>query len=280
VTASEDAFLRLALRVRRADADRVEAAVQAHLPWALNREESGDGVELVFLVALAEEPDSDGLRELAGGGILEITRTEVGAEEARPEIDAGPFHVRPPWLAPTDREDERSRDEASGRGRFDLEIASGFAFGTGMHPTTQLCLELLPELAPGGALCDWGAGTGVLAIAAAKLGFGPVTAVEVDPSSLATIRSNARANGVEVTTKWLNLSATEAPWAPTVTANLQGLVVGESAAELIERPPEQMLVSGVMAHEAEALAEAYAPHGLRVRERRDRLGWAALVLSR
>jgi len=268
VTASEDAFLRLALRVRRADADRVEAAVRADLPWALDREQSGDAAELVFLVALAEEPDHDGLREMAGGGILEITRTEIAAEEARPVIDAGPFHVRPPWLAPSGREDA-----------LELEIASGFAFGTGMHPTTQLCLELLPGLEPGGPLCDWGSGTGVLAIAAAKLGFGPVTAVEVDPSSLATIRSNARANGVEVTTKWLNLSATEAPWAPTVTANLQGLVVGVSAAELIERPPEQLLVSGLMAHEAAELAEAYAPHGLRVRERRERLGWVALVLA-
>jgi len=291
VTASEDAFLRLALRVGREDADRVETAVRADLPWALSREESEDEVELVFLVALAEEPDSDDLREMAGGGILAITRTEVAAEEARPAIDAGRFHVRPPWLAPSGRARsgdeasgrERSGDEASGRGRrgaIDLEIASGFAFGTGMHPTTQLCLELLPELEPGGALCDWGAGTGVLSIAAAKLGFGPVTAVEVDPSSLATIRSNALANGVEVTTKWLNLSATEAPWAPTVTANLQGLVIGQAAAELIERPPERMLVSGVMAHEAEALAAAYAPHGLRVRERRERLGWVALVLAR
>lgn len=266
--ASEDRFLRIAFLVRREHAERIESALARELPWRVARTERGEAVELVFLVALAEEPDSDDLLELAGDGVLEITRDAVAAERARPAIDAGPFHVRPPWLEP-------SPDPEA----IDLVIASGFAFGTGMHPTTQMCLELLAELEPGGPLCDWGAGTGVLSVAAAKLGWAPVTAVEVDPSSLATIRTNAHDNGVEVTTKWLNLSATAPPWAPTVTANLQGLVVGQAAAELIEQPPERMIVSGVMAHEQELLAEAYAPHGLRVRERRERRGWVGMLLG-
>ncbi len=268
MTASEDAFLRLAFRVRREQADRIEAVLMHDLPWRVARADEGDEVELVFLVALAEEPDNEDLLEMAGEGVLEITRGEVAAEQARPAIDAGPFHVRPPWLPPP-------ADPAA----IDLVIASGFAFGTGMHPTTQMCLELLAELQPGGPLCDWGAGTGVLAIAAARLGWAPVTAVEVDPSSLDTIRVNARANGVEVTTKWLNLSATAPPWAPMVTANLQGLVVGEAVAETIERPPEQLIVSGVMTHEQDLLAAAYAPHGLRVRETRERLGWVGMLLE-
>ena len=70
-------------------------------------------------------------------------------------------------------------------------IDPGVYFGAGTHPTTRLCLELLQKREPGGALCDWGAGTGVLAIAAARLGFAPVTAVEVDPGALEVIARNA-----------------------------------------------------------------------------------------
>jgi ribosomal protein L11 methyltransferase len=262
-----DAFLRIAFRVRREDVERVRAGLLVDLPWALQEVEHGDEVELEFLVALAEEPDLDDLREQAGEGVLEVTRTEVPAAEARPTIQAGRIRVRPPWAEPSDDP-----------GVIDIAIASDYAFGTGMHPTTQLCLELLQTLEPGGALCDWGGGTGVLSIAAARLGWDPVTAVEVDPSSLQTIRDNAIANGVTVTTKWLNLGATEPPWAPTVTANLQGLVVGQAAAELIERPPERMIISGVMIHEADQAVAAYARHGMRELVRRVRLGWAAIVL--
>ena len=66
----------------------------------------------------------------------------------------------------------------------DLVIDPGVFFGAGTHATTRLCLELLLDAPPGGALCDWGAGTGVLAIAAARLGWEPVTAVEVEPGAL------------------------------------------------------------------------------------------------
>lgn len=263
-----ESFLRIAFRVRRTDAERAREALLVDLPWELEQAERGDEVELVFLVAPAEEPDLDDLREQVGKGILEITRTEVPAAEGRPAVQVGRIRVRPPWL-----------DPAGDPGVIDLAIASEWAFGTGMHPTTQLCLELLLTLEPGGALCDWGAGTGILSIAAARLGWDPVTAVEVDPSSLETIRDNAIANGVKVTTKWLSLGATQPPWAPTVTANLQGLVIGQAAAELIERPPERMIISGVMTHEIEAAVAAYTVHGLRERDRRVRLGWAAVVLE-
>jgi ribosomal protein L11 methyltransferase len=264
-----DAFLRIGFRVRKEDVERVRAGLLVDLPWALREVPRGDDVELWFLVALAEEPDLDDLREQAGEGVLEVTREEVPAMEARPTIQVGRIRVRPPWA-------ESSRDPDV----IDLVIASDYAFGTGMHPTTQLCLELLQTLEAGGALCDWGAGTGILAVAAGRLGWDPVTAVEVDLSSLETIRANALANGVKVSTKWLSLGATEPPWAPTVTANLQGLVVGQAAAELIEQPPEQMIVSGIQTYEIEAALAAYAPHGMHERERRVRLGWAALVLER
>ena len=80
------------------------------------------------------------------------------------------LRIRPPWQ-PAGGDD----------GALEIVIDPGEQFGAGTHPTTQLCLELLLELEPAGALCDWGAGSGILAVTAARLGFAPVEAVEVMP---------------------------------------------------------------------------------------------------
>ena len=80
---------------------------------------------------------------------------------------------------------------------IEIVIDPGQAFGTGAHPTTRLCLELLLELRPrGGSLADLGCGSGVLAIAAAKLGFAPVTAFDTERAAVEATQENARENGV------------------------------------------------------------------------------------
>ena len=84
---------------------------------------------------------------------------------------------------------------AAGDG-IDLVIDPGQAFGTGAHHTTRLCLELLLELEPAGAFADWGCGSGVLAIAAARLGWAPVLACDSDPAAVEATRENAAVNGV------------------------------------------------------------------------------------
>ena len=98
-------------------------------------------------------------------------------------VRVGAVTIRPPWL---DGSPE------------DLVIDPDTTFGAGTHESTRLSLELLQRLEPGGPLCDWGAGSGVLSIAAARLGFGPVTALELDADAAGVIAANARANGVEV----------------------------------------------------------------------------------
>jgi ribosomal protein L11 methyltransferase len=158
-------------------------------------------------------------------------------------------------------------------------IDPGELFGAGTHPTTRLCLELLLELEPRGALCDWGAGSGILAVTAARLGFGPVSAVEVMPDGLEAIARNAAANGVRVRTHWLNLAATPAPWAPTVTANLTLDLLQAIAADALARPPERLIASGVLAENAGAVAEAFARHGLHETGRRVQGEWAAVILT-
>jgi ribosomal protein L11 methylase PrmA len=113
----------------------------------------------------------------------------------------------------------------------------------------------------------------VLAIAAARLGWEPVTAVERVAGALETISVNAAANHVAVTTRWLDLTVTPAPWAPVVVANLPGAVL---RSVMIERPPELMIASGFLTREAGGVAGVF---GMRERERRTQGEWAAVVLA-
>ena len=159
-------------------------------------------------------------------------------------------------------------------------IDPGQAFGTGAHHTTRLCLELLLELDPAGALADWGCGSGVLAIAAARLGWAPVAACDWEAASVAATRANADANGVPgVTVERLDLRREPGPWAPTVLANLVRPLLLDVARVMTE-PPERLIVSGLLRPEADEVADAFARHGLRAAGRRDGGEWSALLLER
>jgi ribosomal protein L11 methyltransferase len=172
--------------------------------------------------------------------------------------------VRPPWTEPR-------------HGTLDVVIDPGQAFGTGAHPTTRLSLELLLELEPGGSLADLGCGSGVLAIAAARLGFAPIVAVDSEPAALEATLANARANGVELDrVERLNLREQAPPRAATVTANLTRPLL-QQVAELLADPPDVLVASGVLEEEADLVAEAFAP--LRERRRLHLHGWSALLLT-
>jgi ribosomal protein L11 methyltransferase len=98
-------------------------------------------------------------------------------------------------------------------------IDPGRAFGTGAHPTTRLTLELLQEL-ESGSLLDVGCGSGVLSIAAAKLGFGPVVAIDVDEAAIEATLANAHVNGVEVTARRADALIDHLPPTRFVVANI------------------------------------------------------------
>jgi ribosomal protein L11 methyltransferase len=263
--------IRLAVRVARDRAEPVLAELLELVPGGLEeRDVDEDTVEYALYGAPGELPDVGELRAVAGGALVDVSTTEVSdgtdwRDWHRP-VDAGPLRVRAPW-AP-----ERP-------GALDVVIDPGQAFGTGAHPSTRLTLELLAELPRGGALADWGCGSGVLAVAAARLGFDPVLACDHERESVAATLAAAEINGVAVTATRCDLRRAPGPWAPTVVANLVRPLLLEIAA-LMERPPERLIASGLEVGEVDDVVAAYGHHGLVLRARRDGDGWSAILLGR
>jgi ribosomal protein L11 methyltransferase len=283
--------IRLAVRVPRAAAEIVLAELLELVPAGLEETDvSEDIVEYALYGAAGELPDLPALEAAAGETLVEVSTSEVPDDWAdrwkawhRPVDVAWRFRrlrVRPPWEEALADDEASAGDEASGRARsIDLVIDPGQAFGTGAHHTTRLCLELLLELDPEGPLADWGSGSGVLAIAAARLGYAPVLAVDVEPASLEASAENARVNAADIEVRRVNLRREPAPWAPTVTANLVRPLLLD-VARLLEDVPERLIASGLLREEADEVAAAFAAHGLHERERRFGGEWAAVLLAR
>jgi len=119
----------------------------------------------------------------------------------------------------------------------------------------------------------------VLAIAAARLGYEPVLAVDVEPASLEASAVNAERNGAAVEVRRVNLRRESAPYAPTVVANLVRPLLLDVCG-LLEQAPERLIVSGLLREEADEVAAAFEAHRLRERDRRFGGEWAAVLLER
>ena len=130
-----------------------------------------------------------------------------------------------------------------------------------------------------GPLADWGTGSGVLAIAAAKLGWGPITACDREPASLEAAAANAEANGVELAIERLDVREAAPPVAPTVVANLTANLLLECARHLdAGGAPATLVCSGMLESETDGVAAGFVPAELREAERRSEGEWAALLL--
>jgi ribosomal protein L11 methyltransferase len=171
-------------------------------------EERADGAD-VELAAYVPERDVDALLRAFPGATTGAV--DEGWEDAwrafhRPVVVAG-LWLGPPWEQPPDP----SRS---------VVIDPGRAFGTGAHPTTRLCVELLAATTSRGALLDVGCGSGVLAIAGVRLGFAPVLGIDVDPVAVETTLANAAANGVALEAAVLDAVAESLPPANVAVANV------------------------------------------------------------
>jgi ribosomal protein L11 methyltransferase len=268
-------LIRLSIRVRRADAELVLAELLTLAPSGVEESEEGDSVEYAVYGAPGELPDLPDLRAAAGEALVEV-RTEEVADDwderwkqfHRPIDVGGRLHVRPPW------------SPVPGGGAMDIVIDPAQAFGTGAHATTRLCLELMLGLEADGAFVDIGCGSGVLAIAAAKLGWGPVVGVDFDPLSVEATRVNAEVNGVVLAARAGDLRREAMPGAPTVAANLLRPLLLTYAARIVAPLPRHLIASGLLREEGDEIAAAFGVHGLVERERRESGEWVALLLER
>jgi ribosomal protein L11 methyltransferase len=232
----------------------------------------GDGfVEFALYGAPGELPVLPEGPARIGAVEVQVSATVVGDDWAdrwrefhRP-VQIGRIHVRAPWHEP--------RDDG-----VDILIDPGQAFGTGGHPTTRLCLELLLDLRPEGSLSDLGCGSGVLSIAAAKLGFGPITAVDHEQAAIEATTENARINGVTLDrVERVDLREQPAPVTTVTVANLVRPLLLR-VAELLPEQPERLIVSGLLEGEEDEVAAAFARFSERRRLRLQE--WSALLLTR
>lgn len=187
--------------------------------------------------------------------------------------------ILPAWL---DSSDDR---------RIPIKIDPSMAFGTGTHPTTQLCLALLEKhLKPGEAVMDIGCGSGILSIAAVKLGASRVVAVDIDQAAIRSTRENADLNGVsdqidcgvgslgEILVGYYSLRR-----APLVLANILAPVIirmfGEGLADTLSKGGK-IILSGILDEQSPAVEAEAEMHGLQFVERMVQNDWVGLVYQK
>jgi ribosomal protein L11 methyltransferase len=226
---------RYRLRVPGAEAEPALARMLDLFPGGIEEERQGDDVVLA------------GYADAAPVAGLESDEVEPGWEDRWREyhrpVTVGRVWVGPPWGP---QPPGGARPRATGAWPHVVVIDPGRAFGTGGHGSTRAALELLQRLDPSPAL-DLGCGSGVLAIAAVKLGFGPLRCFDHDPLAVGATAENAERNGVALEVEQADVLADPLPEAPLWIANLElGLL-----RRLLERTdlPPRILVSGLLGRE-------------------------------
>lgn len=245
-------------------------------------------------------PATLGLSDAGADGRIRAARERTGADAGTgsgPGPDVAGFVILPSWLGPD------SMDPPPGPDEILLRLDPGMAFGTGLHPSTQLCLAALARrLRPDDSVLDLGTGSGILAIAARLLGAGRVLGVDIDPKAVEVAGANAAENGCR-----LELRAGElapgglrpiAPGGMRAAADATAADIGGPFTLLLANilaptlivlaptlaahlAPEGMLVlSGILEEQAGGVVAAYEATGLALWEQALEGDWVALTLGR
>ena len=257
-------------------------ALMPLLPAGVRERPAADGeVELTTVAAGA--PDRAALEAAAGRSLPGWREEEVPADwrarRARSGDGAylagGRVRIRSPW------------DPPAGAGVLDLVVErGGGGFGSGSHATTRMCLALLLELEAEGGAADLGCGLGTLAIAAARLGWAPVVAVDRMGGAVAAARANGARNRVEVDWRTADLETAPIPVAPLVLVNAPPPVHARVAAALAgpgrsgPQRARHLVLSGLVAGEVAGVVGDYAAAGWATASRLEEDGWAAARLER
>ena len=166
-----------------------------------------------------------------------------------------------------------------------IQLDPGMAFGTGLHPTTQMCLEVLEELVrPELEVLDIGTGSGILAIAAAKLGAGSVLAADNDRAAVKTARENVTANGVSDTVRVVRGSLAEISESHDLAVvNILAKVIVEMIHEGLAtrvRPGGSLIAAGIISEQEKQVLAAMEQQGLQLTRKKQRDDWVCLIAER
>ena len=208
----------------------------------------------------------------AGCTVLGIARVEDQDWVRLTQSQFAPVEVTPDfWIVPT-------WHELPAQARTSIRLDPGLAFGTGTHPTTRMCLRRIARQPSLGRVLDYGCGSGILAIGAAKFGAADIDAVDIDPAAVESTRLNAQANGVQLRAGLPDQVA--GPY-QTVLANILATPLKVLAPLLCSYVAEggHLVLAGILERQADELKEAYAPWlALEVADSED--GWILMTAAR
>ena len=278
---------RVSFRLPAGEKEDLLDALMPLLPAGVSERPAGGG-EVELATVAARPPDRAALEAALGAPLAGWRDEEVAADwrARRARLGGGAFAVgarllvRSPW------------DPPPADGVLDLVVErSGGGFGSGAHATTRMCLAQLLELEPSGGAADLGCGLGTLAIAAARLGWEPVVAVDRMDGALAAARANGARNGVDVDWRMADLATEPPPLASLLLVNapppVHARVAAALDAGLTVRPESggpsrvrHVVASGLVPGELAPAVRAYERAGFAVAARREEDGWTAARLER
>ncbi|GAA4401603.1 50S ribosomal protein L11 methyltransferase [Quisquiliibacterium transsilvanicum] len=273
----------LSVQAEDADADSPDEQAIYGEPGIPAVRAGWDRTRLTVLIAEDDDPAAVLARAATEAGLHAPEAFEVHELADRDWVGASQAQFTPIpvgdrlLITPSWHMDELARQaDGNADDRITIVLDPGLAFGTGSHPTTHMCLQWLGEhLRPGERVIDYGCGSGILAIAAARLGAGAVVGVDIDPQAVSSTRANALVNGVEIDVRL----STEAPPVPAdvVVANILSnpLKVLAPMLSALVAPGGRLVLAGLLDRQAAEVAAAYPLIDLTVYAERE--GWACLA---
>jgi len=252
-----------------------DVSVRAYLPVDDQLEDTRQRLEEALWYLSSIQPLPDPVYK----SIADQDWMQAWKKNYRPIPIGGKLIIVPAWMEVTDKT------------RIPIRIDPGMAFGTGTHPTTQLCLELLEKhLQPGENMIDLGCGSGILSIGALKLGAGQVLAVDIDELAVSATDENARANAIQtglITAKGSVVEILTGEFifqqAPLVLANiLAHILIGlfeDGMGELV-CDHGRLVLSGILQEQEESVLQAARGHGFTLLEKKQIGDWVALVVRK
>lgn len=276
-------MIRLAVRCTPDQAELVLAELTVLAPGGVEEIAGDEYVEYAIYGAEGELPDLGEIKAVTGRGLVEVATSEVADDWAdrwrsfhKPLLvgdpSAGPaIRIRPPW--------EPAEAEV-----LEIVVDPGRAFGTGAHPTTRLCIgELIRLSTRGGAngdLTDLGCGSGVLAIAASRLGWDSLHGYDHETAAIDAARENAQRNEVVAEFDRHDLREGLPPLAPVTVANLTAGLLELVAGQLKEdNLPETLICSGLLTTEYDRVKAAFEVQGMSESGRGESGDWGSLTLT-